>query len=143
MISCTDFILAYSEFFKFLHERYGEKAVIDFWNYLSDKYLTDLRKLVKKHGIKGCWIYWSKTLNEEAANFTMELIEEKNQFKITMHHCPSKSRLLKTKHIEPYHDYCKHCDVLYRRILEPLGFEYTIDLSKSNKARCKIVIRQK
>lgn len=143
MISCTDFILAYNEFFKFLHERYGKKAVIDFWNYLSDKYLTDLRKLVKKHGIKGCWIYWSKTLNEEAANFTMELIEEKNQFKITMHHCPSKSRLLKTKHIEPYPDYCKHCDVLYRRILEPLGFEYTIDLSESNKARCKIVIRQK
>ncbi len=143
MISCTDFIPAYSEFFKFLHKKYGEKAVIDFWNYLSDKYLTDLRKLVKKYGIKGCWIYWSKTLNEEAADFTMELIEGKKQFKIIMHHCPSKGRLLKTKHIEPYPDYCKHCDMLYRRVLEPLGFEYVIDLSKSDKARCKIVIRQK
>ncbi|MCM8815844.1 MAG: hypothetical protein NC931_07715 [Candidatus Omnitrophica bacterium] len=138
MISCTDFIPAYSEFFKFLEKKGGKQTVIKFWEYLSDRYLKDLKKLVKKHGLKGCWLYWSKTLNEEAADFKMELDEKNGIFKITMFHCPSKGKLLKLKHIEPYKDYCKHCDVLYRRILEPSGFCYKIDLSNCEKARCKI-----
>ena len=92
------------------------------------------------HGIKGCWIYWNKTLKEEAADFTMELDEDAGIFAITMHHCPSKGRLLKDKHIKPYHDYCKHCDVLYRRVLEPMGYKYNLDLTQTDKARCHLSV---
>ena len=143
MISCTEFIAAYSELFKYLESRGGQEAVIDFWNYLSDRALGNLRSLVQEHGIRGCWLYWSHTLNEEAADFTMELDEEAGESRIIMHHCPSKGRLLEWKHIEPYHDYCGHCDVLYRRVLEPLGYEYTIDLSECDKARCSVIVRRK
>ncbi|MCM8789326.1 MAG: hypothetical protein NC907_06015 [Candidatus Omnitrophica bacterium] len=143
MISCTDFIPAYSEFFKFLEKKGGRLAVIKFWEYLSDRYLKDLKKLVSKHGIKGCWLYWSKTLNEEAADFKMELDEKNGIFRITIFHCPSKGRLLKLKHIEPYKDYCKHCDVLYRRVLEPYGYWYEIDLSNCEKARCRIIVKKR
>lgn len=143
MISCTDFIPAYSEFFKFLEKKGGKKEVIKFWEYLADNYLKNLESFVKKHGIKGCWLYWSTTLNEEAANFRMELDEKKGIFKIKMRRCPSKMRLNKIHHIKPYPDYCRHCDVLYRRILEPLGYEYQIDLSKCEKARCSIVVKKK
>lgn len=144
MISCTEFIAAYSELFKFLEKKGGKKAVEDFWNYLSDKYLTSsLKKLVKRHGLRGCWLYDARTLNEEAADFTMELDEKAGVFKIFMHYCPSKGRLLKWKHLKPYHDYCRHCDVLYRRVLEPLGYRYEIDLSQADKARCAIVVTRK
>ncbi len=34
MISCTEFIPAYSELFKFLHERGGREAVVKFWESL-------------------------------------------------------------------------------------------------------------
>lgn len=141
MISCTDFIPAYSELFKYLESKGGGKAVNDFWNYLADNFLMNLKGLVKKNGIRGCWMYWSHTLNEEAADFTMELDEEAGEFTITMHHCPSKGRLLEYSHIEPYHDYCGHCDVLYRRVLEPLGFECNMDLSECDKAKCKVLIK--
>ena len=143
MISCTEFIPAYSELFKFLEQEGGPEAVKDFWNYLSDKFLTNLKSLVEQNGIRGCWLYWSRTLNEEAADFTMELDEDAGEFKIFMHHCPSKGRLLEYKHIEPYHDYCGHCDVLYRRVLEPLGYEYISDRSECDKAKCSVIIRQK
>ena len=96
-----------------------------------------------KNGIRGCWDYWSHTLNEEAADFTMELDEEAGEFSITMHHCPSKGRLLQVEHLEPYRDYCEHCDVLYRRVLEPMGFEYHIDLNRSDEATCKVSVRAK
>lgn len=141
MIPCTDFIPAYSELFKYLEDTGGQDAVEGFWNYLSDNFLGNLAELVKEHGIRGCWLYWSRTLNEEAADFTMELDEDAGEFRITMHRCPSKARLLEDKHIVPYHDYCRHCDVLYRRVLEPLGYSYTIDMSKCDEAACELVVR--
>jgi hypothetical protein len=143
VISCTEFIPAYSELFKFLEKKGGKRAVLDFWNFLSDTFLTNLRELVTANGLLGCWLYWSQTLNEEAADFTMELDEEAGEFKIIMHHCPSKGRLNEPGHIEPYHDYCKHCDVLYRRVLEPLGYEYEADLSETDNARCKVIVRSR
>lgn len=141
MIGCTDFIPAYSQLFKTLEDLGGVEAVDDFWNYLSDKFLTNLKTLVEENGLRGCWMYWTHTLNEEAADFTMELDEEKGEFKIVMHHCPSKGRLLECKHIEPYYDYCRHCNVLYSRVLEPLGFEVINDLSQCDEAKCTALIR--
>jgi len=143
MISCTEFIPAYSELFKYLEAKGGRVAVIDYWNYLSDNYLGNLRDLVKEKGIRGCWEYWSHSLNEEAADFTMELDEAAGEFKITMHQCPSKGMLLGLEHMTPYCDYCGHCDVLYRRVLEPLGYEYIFDGSGSDRARCSITIRKR
>ncbi len=140
MISCTEFIPAYSELFKFLEAEGGREAVDRFWEHLSDRFLGNLRSAVAEHGLRGCWIYWSHTLNEEAADFTMELDEDGGQFRIVMHRCPSMIRLLETEHVEPYHDYCRHCDVLYRRVLESLGYEYTVDLSQCKQARCSLTV---
>jgi hypothetical protein len=143
MISCTEFIPAYSELFKFIENRGGEKAVQDFWEYLSDAFLGNLRKEVLESGLRGCWNYWSHTLNEEAADFSMELDDEQGLFQIVMHRCPSMSQLLEIDHVDPYRDYCRHCDVLYRRVLEPLGYEYSIDLSQCNEAKCSLTVKRK
>ncbi len=143
MISCTEFIPAYSELFKFLEEKGGPPAVTRFWEHLSDCYLGNLRDLVVQHGLRGCWLYWNHTLNEEAADFTMTLDEDAGEFRIDMHHCPSKGRLLEYKHFQAYPAYCEHCDTLYRRVLEPLGFTYDIDLSRADRAACSIVVRRR
>lgn len=143
MIGCRDFIPAYSQLFKTLEKLGGTEAVEDFWRYLSDKFLTNLKDLVEKNGIRGCWLYWQHTLNEEAADFTMELDEKNGEFHIIMRRCPSMGRLTELKHVEPYHDYCRHCDVLYRRVLEPLGYEYNLDLSECKEAKCAITVRRK
>ena len=143
MIPCTDFIPAYSELFRFIEERDGHDAVVEFWEYLSDNFLDNLRELVQAHGLRGCWMYWSHTLNEEAADFTMSIDDEAGEFRIDMHHCPSKGRLLELDHVEPYHDYCGHCDVLYRRVLEPLGSECVADLTDCERAKCSFVVRVK
>lgn len=140
MISCLDFIPAYSELFTFLEEKGGKQAVIEFWNYLGDNFLGNLRALIQQYGLRGCWLYWGHTLNEEAADFTMELDEESGRFQILMHRCPSMSRLTEMVHIVPYRDYCEHCNVLYRRVLEPLGYSYDIDLSQCKEARCTVRI---
>ena len=136
MISCTEFIPAYSELFKFLDQKGGKAAVVKFWEALSDSFLGNLRDLAEKKGLVGCFEYWSRTLTEEAADFRMSLDEENGIFEIEMRYCPSMGRLLEEKHIEPYEFYCEHCDTLYRRVLEPLGFKYHIDLSRCKDAQC-------
>ncbi len=143
MISCTEFIPAYSELFAYLESRGGKQGVVAYWEYISDNFLGNLRELVEAHGLRGCWEYWSHTLNEEAADFTMELDEEAGEFRIDMHACPSKGLLNRLEHMEPYADYCGHCDVLYRRVLEPLGFECLTDMSRIDQARCQLVVRLK
>ena len=143
MISCTEFIPAYSELFKFLEKKQDKAAVTDFWKFLSDEFLTNLKDEVLENGLLGCWNYWNKTLKEEAADFTMELDEKAQEFSITMHHCPSKGLLLEQKQLEPYRDYCEHCPSLYQRILDPLGFEYVHDRSQTHKAQCRLTVRPK
>jgi hypothetical protein len=142
MISCTEFIPAYSELFKFLEKKGGKEAVVKYWRHISRSGLERLRKEVTENGIRGCYRYWSHTLNEEAADFTMTLDEENGKFEIDMHVCPSKGKLLDLKHMEPYPDYCKHCDILYREVLEPMGFKYKIDLSQTGRARCRLTVQR-
>ena len=138
MISCTEFIPAYSELFKFLHNKGGKEAVVRFWESLSDAFLGNLRDLAASKGLAGLFEYWSHSLTEEAADFRMTLDEKNGVFEIEVRHCPSLGLLLETKHIEPYQDYCGHCDVLYRRVLEPLGFKCESDMSRCKDAICSL-----
>ena len=144
MISCTEFIPAYSELFTFLEERHGRGEVDNFWTYLfkPDGKGIPLVNFVKKEGIRGCFTYWAGSLNEEAADFTMYLNEKRGFFKIKMHRCPSKGRLLELKDrigITPYHDYCLHCDH-YRAAVAEVGLDYTYDFTDVDKAACSILI---
>ena len=137
MISCTEFIPAYSEGFKFLERTGGRKELEKFWNYLSNLYLKDtLSKMVAEEGLEGCYTYWSHSLNEEAADFKMVLDEIKGEFRIDMIKCPSKGMLNELKYMEPYHSYCDHCSALYRPIIEEQGYKYEQDLTNSYKASC-------
>lgn len=139
MISCTEFIPSYSEFFSYIHQRDGYSGVEDFWAVISDTYIKPrLGKAVSEEGIKGCFTYWSHTLNEEAAGFTMNLDEEKGYFEILMHNCPSKRRLISYEQINRYKYYCYHCDFLYRRVLEPYGFLFFYDTPKGDEYHCKL-----
>jgi hypothetical protein len=143
MISCTEFIPAYSELFKYLEKKGGKEEVKNFWNYLSDTYLGDLENYVDKYGLKGVWMYYNHTLNEEAADFIMEYDDEIEELRLTTRQCPSKSRLLNLDYMEPYKDYCEHCNVLYRRVLEPRGIECFLDMSECDKARCSELYKYK
>lgn len=137
MLSCTEFIPAYSELFKYIEEKAGHDAVVRYWQHISKQYVEPrLGKLAEEKGISACWEYWTKTLNEEAADFTITYDEENQVYELKMHYCPSKGRLLSLKHMEPYHDYCGHCAELYGPVLKKYGIESQEDYSLTNEAKC-------
>lgn len=144
MISCTDFILSYSELFSYLDSHYGRQEVDRYWEsiFTPDGNNNPLILFVQKEGIRGCMSYWSGTLNEEAADFTLYLNEKAGWFLLAMHNCPSKGRLLKfadTLGIKPFRDYCLHCDH-YRAAIEKVGLNYTYNFVGMDKASCSILI---
>ena len=117
MISCTEFIPAYSELFTYLDGLGGDEAV-------------------EAEGVKGCYTYFSKNLNEEAADFTMTYDEDTDTYECVMHHCPSMGRLLEYKQLVPYRNYCGHCSWIYAGVLEKMGYHYEMDISHADEARC-------
>lgn len=144
MISCTEFIPAYSELFSWLEEHYGREEVDRFWAYLfqPDGKGIPLINHVEKQGIRGCFSYWAESLNEEAADFTMYVNEKRGFFLIEMHRCPSKGRLLDLEReigIVPYHDYCLHCDS-YRAAIEKVGLRYIYNFAGVDRAACSLLI---
>ena len=96
MISCTEFIPAYSELFSYLDENYGKKEVERFWTYLFEPTGKGipLINFAKKDGLRGCWNYWRGTLTEEAADTLRYFNEEIGWLSGVMRYCPSKGRLL-------------------------------------------------
>lgn len=142
MISCTEFIPAYSTLFTYLEEKYGPDEVPTYWDKHFDPKRAPVYQFVSKEGIHGCWSYWTGTLNEEAADFTMYLNEKRGFFYNVMHWCPSKGRLLKLKEevgAEPYHGYCLHCDY-YRKSVEACGLKYIYNFNGTEKAACSMLI---
>ncbi len=140
MISCTEFILAYNELFSFLDENYGKQAVIEFWKYISDEFLNNLDKLVQEKGIRGMEEYWTHTLTEEGADYEMKV--EADEFEIYMKKCPSIN-ILNNSGVKKYPNYCDHCDLLYRRIIEKYGFFYAIEFLDRERGICRLVVKKK
>jgi hypothetical protein len=144
MISCTEFIPAYSELFSFLDERYGRDEVDRLWYFLfkPDGKGIPLINFIEKEGIRGCFTYWSGTLSEEASDCELYLNEKAGWYLSKMHHCPSKGRLLELKEkigITPYYDYCLHC-ACYDSALEKVGLKRYKIYPKANETACSSLI---
>ena len=144
MISCTEFIPLYSEFFKYLEKNGGHDAVMEYWIHISDTVIgnkTNPNSLAYKceqyGGFEGAIAYWGHTLTEEACDL-FELEDMKNRVKYShMRHCPSRGMLNDLSHVDPYYDYCSHCNVIYARVLEKYGVVYERDNSEIANAECR------
>ena len=148
MISCTEFIPLYSEFFKYLAKNCGgDEAVHEYWNYLADYSLGDLTnpdslasKCERLGGFDGARAYWGKSIPEEACN-TYGIYNPKLRYSYSiMRYCPSKGMLNKLEHVEPYHDYCEHCRVIYDRVISRYGARYERDHTNIANASCSSIL---
>lgn len=139
MISCTEFIPAYSELFKFMDQRSGRQAVYDYWAKFFSPTEFPLGKHVEKKGLRGCWDYWTVIFEEEACDNTMLFHEKEGWLTFCMHSCPSKGRFNKLGYLEPFDEYCKHCDG-YDEIVATYGLSRTNDYRGTEHASCRSII---
>jgi len=140
MISCTEFIPAYSELFKYIDKKSGRQAVYDFWEDLFQPGNSPLDGLITKFGrLRGCWENWYVVYTEEACDNTMLYNEEEGWMLGCMHHCPSKGRFQKLGYMEPFEEYCKHCDS-YDIVFKKHGIGHCMDYRGNEQAKCREVM---
>lgn len=149
MISCTEFVPLYSEFFRFLEEREGHDAVMRYWLFISDRNvgnrtnpysLISFLERYKANPLEGAWCYWRRTLSEEASDAIRVFVPKDGYIIAHMRHCPSRGRLNALEHIEPYYDYCEHCGVVYTPVLGEFGLVMERDHSCIANAECKSLL---
>lgn len=151
MISCTEFIPLYSEFFKYLEKRGGADAVMEYWYHISDNSIGDktnphsLASFIERADtpFEGAINYWNHTLTEEASDLYKVIDPQKRHCYSHMRHCPSRGMLNALEHVEPYHNYCKHCDIIYQRVLDKYGIVHEMNFSKIANAECTSFIYEK
>ena len=150
MISCTEFIPLYSEFFKYLESIGGHDEVMKYWIHISDTSIGDKTnpnslayKCDRLGGFEGALAYWGHTLTEEACDVFQVVDKEKKYRYGHMRYCPSRGILNKLSHITPYYDYCSHCKVLYQRVLDNYGVIYDRDHTKIDNAECRGLLYEK
>ena len=139
MISCTEFIPAYSELFKFIDRKSGRQAVYDYWDFLFQPEKSPLNDYLEKYGLRGCWEYWKVIFTEEACDGTVLFNEQEGWYASCMHHCPSKGRFNKLGYLKPFDEYCKHCDG-YDWSLKKYGLVHVMDYRGEEKACCREII---
>jgi hypothetical protein len=147
MISCTEFIPLYSEFFKYLDKQGGYDEVLKYWYHISDTSIGDKTNphsmayhCDRLGGYQGAKAYWSHTVSEEACDTYS--VEDKNYpySYSEMRYCPSRAMLNSYTHITPYENYCEHCKIIYSRVLEKYGAVYERDHSLVHEAKCSSVL---
>ena len=148
MISCTEFVPLYSDFFWHLDRFGGHKEVEKYWAYVSEHRLGDRNNPLslisflerEENPYIGARKYWGHTLKEEKADTMGTGSIELRYSSSCMRQCPSKGKLLKCKHITPYYDYCGHCPAIFVPILARYGLTYEMDLTDCDKASCRSVL---
>jgi len=123
LISCIEFVPIYSEFFKFLDERHGKQAVIDFWVAFSDKYLKPMRALIEEKGLSGIEEYWNRTLSESGGKYDIKKTEDGIVLDIL--NCPTIGVFRKEfSYLEPYTDYCDHNEHIFGTMIKDCGYSF-------------------
>lgn len=147
MISCTEFIPLYSEFFKYLDRRGGYDEVLKYWYHISDTSIGDKTNphsmayhCERLGGFEGARAYWGHTTSEEACDVYAVLDLENKYSYSEMNYCPSRAMLNSFEHITPYENYCEHCKIIYSRVLEKYGCIYERDHSRVHEAKCSSVL---
>ena len=92
----------------------GYDEVLRYWDYTSDTYVeTLLGPLADEKGILVLLGILGACAQRGSCGFHHDIGPRRNRkLIIDMHHCPSKGLLLELDYMEPYHAYCKHCDIL-------------------------------
>ena len=140
MISCTEFIWAYNELFKYLEEKDCEQQVIEFWKGISDEFLENLREYIREDGLEGMHKYWSHTLGEEGGRWHLTLHDD--AFIIDMHECPSAKKIHESGRVEPYEKYCEHCKWLYPPLIREFGYDVNYDIISCERGQCRMTVKK-
>lgn len=136
MIPSDHFTRFYNEVFKFL-EAQGEAVLQDYFLEISKNQEKHILQLIEEQGFEGMYQYWSKIRDEE--NCDLDLGYDDDQFKLTMHLCPSLTKA-KDNDAKPFARYCDHCAGWIGPIMDKTGYHLVYDAIDRDRPQCVVRI---
>ena len=141
MISCTESIYVYNEFFNFLDTHHGIEAVKTFWRFVADTSFDGPRRAIEKGGMDAIYNYLKETWEDEGDVFDIE--RDEDSITVEVHNCSSVRKLRRAAHITRYPDYCGHCPAMYEYLFDDLGYHFEMEHTNEELGVCRVRVTPK
>lgn len=124
-MAAGDFYFAINATFRFIYERWGEGALIDYWRSLGREYYAELSQRFRDGGLEEVERYWADYFAAEPdGDVTVSRIG--NAVVIDVHRCPAMEWLKQAnRRVMPL--YCQHCLHLSSAIAEEANLVFELE----------------
>jgi len=123
-MAAPDFYFAINATFRYIHEKFGEAALIGYWEAMGDEYFHYLSEHFRTGGLEAVAAYWEQFFEAEpGADVTVQ--REGNQVQVEVKVCPAIRHLrLHGREIMPL--YCDHCKYVTAVIARKAGMSFEL-----------------
>lgn len=132
MIPSDHFVRFYNEVFKFLDKKNGLQ---DYYREIAEGQNFHCLELFRSKGLQGMYEYWERIRIEENCDMTLKVTDE--YFELTMHHCPSLSKVVDND-AGPCLKYCDHCPGWVIPVIEKAGYICEYNMVGREIPQCQI-----
>ncbi|MBI3921223.1 MAG: hypothetical protein HY318_07390 [Armatimonadetes bacterium] len=124
-MAAPDFYYAVNATFRFLHETYGEEALIAYWEAMGEEHFAELSQRFQAGGLEAVEAYWRDFFAEEPGG-EVEVNRTGSQVQIAVSHCPAIHHLRSNgRDIMPL--YCRHCHHVSSVIARKAGLGFELE----------------
>jgi len=123
-MSAGDFYFAINATFRFIHDTWGQEALIDYWTSMAQEYHAGLAERFRQGGLEEAHRYWSDYFAHEPGGDVVVSLTDAG-VEIDVRDCPA-IRWLKDggREIVPY--YCQHCHYISTALADQAGLTFKL-----------------
>jgi len=126
-----DFYFAINATFYYFTERWGDDALVAYWQAMGREYLAPLAAQFRAGGGKAVARYWADYFAAEPGADAAVSHTNEDAVVIEVRDCPAIAWLTRSPeavlHPPPHPMYCQHCLHINRALAETAGFVFTIE----------------
>jgi hypothetical protein len=124
-VGAPDFYYCINATFRFLHERLGMDALVEYWTDLGTRYYAPVSVAWREGGLPAVARYWRAFFDAEPGA-EVDVRQETDQVTLEVKTCPAFRHLRAGGRVIFPH-YCRHCYHVGEAIAAPAGFTLRIE----------------
>ncbi len=124
-MSAGDFYFAINATFRFIHDRYGKHALIQYWTSMAREYHADVTARFAEGGLEEVRRYWADYFAREPGGDVRVDLTERG-VELDVRDCPA-IRWLRDAGREIMPCYCEHCHYISTAIAEGAGLRFQLE----------------
>jgi hypothetical protein len=120
-----DFYFCLNATFRFIHDKWGEQALRDYWRALGREHYASVTERFREGGLEAVRDYWQAFFDEEPGGDVSVRLDGA-EVVIDVRVCPAIRHLREhDRDIMPL--YCDHCTVVSQAMCEGAGIEVSVE----------------